>query len=143
MSNTKRLCPMCGAANPMTRVRCEVCNADMQSNLPVPLGARLPVPWKQVGASLAVSAGALALRAGLRLARDVLERKAARAIESRERADASRALTKWLPRGKEATEAASPQPQVRVWGKRVWRRWNSDGSNDLAVEEVYWQANGR
>lgn len=140
MSNTKRLCPVCGAANPMTRDRCEVCSADMRSNLPVPLGARLPVPWKQVGASLAVSAGALALRAGLRLARDVLERKAIKAIQRRERADAPKALTRWLPRRKEATEAAPPQPQVRVWGKRVWRRWSSDGTSDLAVEEVYWQA---
>ncbi len=143
MSSTKRLCPTCGAANPMARDRCEVCGADMRSNLPVPFEAKLPVPWKQVGASLAVSAGALALRAGLRLARNVLERRAVSAIQSRERADASRALTKWLPRRKKPTEAASPQPQVRVWGKRVWRRWNSDGSNDLAVEEVYWQANGR
>ena len=132
MANVKRLCPHCGVANSMDSEMCRACGGDMQSNLPVPLGERLPVPWKQVGTSLAVGAGALALRAGLRLAQHLLERQATRSIERREQRDITGKVTRWLAR-RHAPETApqpqAPQPQarVRVWGQRVWGRWSSDG----------------
>jgi hypothetical protein len=133
MASVKRLCPECGAANSLDRYKCHACGADMRSNLPVPAGERLPVPWKQVGTSLAVGAGALALRAGVQVVRHLLQRKAARSMQLREQ-------TGRLSRRQETEKAPRPTAQVRVWGQRLRGRLDRDGASQLEVEEFYWQA---
>jgi hypothetical protein len=102
----------------------------MESSWPVPAGERYPVPWKEVGTSLAVGAGVLALRAGLGLAKHLLERRASSPLE----------LKGWLA-GREA-EAEPPQPsrKLTVKGWRMWGSWSSDGARHLEVEEIHWQA---
>jgi hypothetical protein len=133
MASVKRLCPECGAANSLDWYKCHACGADMRSNLPVPAGERLPVPWKQVGTSLAVGAGALALRAGVQVVRHLLQRKAARSMQLREQ-------TGRLSRRQETEKAPRPTAQVRVWGQRLRGRLDRDGASQLEVEEFYWQA---
>ncbi len=140
MGRLKRLCPACGAANALESETCHACGAEMKASLPVPAGERSPVPWKEVGASLALSAGVLAVRAGLRLAGDLLERRAARRMGLQKRTRLPSKVGRWLTRRGEVEEAPGQQPQVRVWGRRVWGRWRSDGERDLEVEEFFWQA---
>jgi hypothetical protein len=140
MNKIKRLCPVCGVDNPMERETCRACGAEMASNLPVPLGQRYPVPWKEVGASLAVGAGALALRAGVHLARHLLERQAATAVELTERTSLPSKVRRWLPRRGQADQAQRPRSQVQIWGQRMRGSWRSDGASHVEVEEFYWQA---
>ena len=140
MAGMKRLCPECGVPNTMESEICKACGADMRSHLPMPLGQNAPVPWKEIGSSLAVGAGVLALRAGLHLARHLLERRATGPTALRKPAPVPTKAQRWLPRRRKAEEAASTQPQVRVWGQRVWGRWSSDGSSHVEVEEFDWQA---
>jgi hypothetical protein len=140
MASVKRLCPECGAANSLERERCHACGADMRSNLPVPGGERLPVPWKQVGTSLAVGAGALALRVGLHAVRHLLARKAARSLQLREQTGPPNRVGRWLSRRQETEKAPRPTAQVRVWGQRLRGRLDRDGASELEVEEFYWQA---
>jgi len=140
MASVKRLCPECGVANSLEREKCHACGADMRSKLPIPAGERLPVPWKQVGTSLAVGAGALALRAGVHVVRHFLERKADRSLSLRSRSALPNKVGRWLSRREPMQEAPRPQAQVRVWGQRLRGRWGSDGASQLEVEEFYWQA---
>ena len=140
MNNLKRLCPDCGAANALDKEMCHKCGAEVRSNLPVPAGERLPVPWKEVGASLAVGAGALALRAGLRLAQHLLERKAAKSIQFGGRPSAPSKAGARLSRRGRAEEDPPAQPQIRIWGRRVRGRWTGGEAGQVEVEEVYWQA---
>lgn len=139
MDKLERLCPVCRAANAMERIRCHACGADLTSHLPVPVGQRLPVPWKEVGASLALSVGALALREGVRLAKHVWEKRG----QPTERDVQTRSLDRvrrWLSRRAEGEETPGPQPQVRMWGRRVWGKRGSDGSGQLEVQEFYWES---
>ena len=136
MTAVKRLCPVCGAANSMERARCHACGADIQPHLPVPSGANLPVPWNQVGASLAVSAGVLALRAGLHLARHLLERKTGPSALHQPTTIAINVRGR-SPRQRQVQETL--RPQLRIWGHRVWGSWSSDGAGQTEVEEFYYE----
>jgi len=138
MNETKRLCPACGAANSLEAQRCYACGASF--NLPVPLEHRLPVPWKEVGASLALGTATLALRAGLRLAKRLLEQRAARQVKVHERTPLLSKVGRRLLRKEETEQVRRERPQVRVWGRRVWGRWASDGTRQVEVEEFDWQA---
>ena len=140
MANVKRLCPTCGAANFMESEICRACGGDMKRNLPVPAGERLPVPWKEVGASLAVGAGALALRAGVHLARHLLERRAAKTLESLVSRDLPIKTQGPLWRRRQVQDPTPSRAQVRVWGRRVRRRWGHGGAGDIEVEEFHWRA---
>jgi hypothetical protein len=131
MTAVKRLCPVCGAANSMERARCHACGADIQPHLPVPSGANLPVPWKQVGASLAVSAGVLVLQAGLHLARHLLERKTGPSALHQPTT---------IPIHVQDRSPRRRQPRLRIWGRRAWRSWSSDGAGQTEVEEFYYEA---
>lgn len=142
MTAVKRLCPVCGAANAMERARCHACGADIQPQLPVPSGSNLPVPWKQVGTSLAVSASVLALRAGLHLARHLLERKT-RPVGLREPTAIPINVRGRSPRRRPGHEPLRPQPRLRIWGRRAWRSWSSDGAGQAEVEEFYCEADTR
>jgi hypothetical protein len=139
MTAVKRLCPVCGAANAMDRARCHACGADIQPQLPAPSESNLPVPWKQVRTSLAVSAGVLALRAGLHLARHLLERKM-RPDELREPTATPIRVRGRSPRRGQGQAPLRPQPRLRVWGRRAWRSWSSDGAGQKQVEEFYYEA---
>jgi hypothetical protein len=126
MTELKRLCPACGAANALERQTCHACGTNLRTTLPVPLGERLPVTWKQVGTSLALGAGALALRVGVELARQFLERKVTELSEPD--------VTVERP-----AERQVAQPQVQVWGRRVRSRWWGGRPQDVEVEEFLWQ----
>jgi hypothetical protein len=141
MDRMERLCPACRAANAMDRARCHACGADIMSHLPAPVESRLPVPWKQVGASLTFSVGALALRGGLRLAKHLWEKRT-QPTERRVQPHSPGKVRSWLARRGEAQPAPGPQPQVKVWGRRVWGKWERDGSGQLEVQEFYWQTPG-
>ena len=139
MDKIQRLCRVCRTANDMESSRCHACGADMTSNLPVPVGQKLPVPWKQVGTSLTLGVGALALRGGFRLAKHLLEKRGWPAGRH-EQSLVPGKVSKWLARREEAEETPSPRPQVRMWGRRVWGKWERDGDGQLEVQEFYWQA---
>jgi hypothetical protein len=32
------------------------------------------------------------------------------------------------------------QPRLRIWGRRAWRSWSSDGAGQAEVEEFYYEA---
>jgi len=153
MERVKKICPVCGAANPLDEERCGVCGASLETRVSIPLGERLPVPWREVGISLALGAAALALRAGLHLVRGLLERKAAGQMELHERPASLSKVRKWppwrrrlvgSPSGPKAAwgaleEAPRPRPQLRMWGRRAWGVWSSDGASYWEVEEVFWE----
>lgn len=69
----ERICPQCGAGNPLNDRFCGKCGTTLERLLPAPrsssplvrLGAALPVPWKDVGRTLAVGAAALVAEAGI------------------------------------------------------------------------------
>jgi hypothetical protein len=143
MASLDRLCPVCGAANALERIKCHACGADMMRTLPVPLGERLPAPWKEVGASLAVGAGVLALKVGLGLMRSLLERKVARPIALQRRTSVPIKVRRGTLQHGEAEEAPRARSQVRVWGRRMRGRWRSDGEGQLEVEEFYWDGGVR
>jgi hypothetical protein len=139
MTDLKRLCPTCGAANAMARETCYACGTNFGSNLPVPASARLPASWKRVGASLAVSAAALALRVGLQLAQDYLERRAAPQSERDRR---STIPIKVVDTQAQRRPEMGSQPKVRgwAWGRRVSQSWRSDGSSHVEAEEFFWES---
>lgn len=141
MTRTKRLCPACGAANSLEMEKCYVCGASF--NLPVPLEQRLPVPWKGVGASLALGTTALALSAGLRLAKHFLEQGAVKPVKVHGLTSLPSKARKWLLRRGETEDVRRERPQVRVWGRRMWGKWMSDGTRHVEVEEIDWQVSGR
>jgi hypothetical protein len=132
MTELKRLCPACGAANALERQTCHACGTNLRTTLPVPLGERLPVTWKQVGTSLALGAGALALRVGVELARQFLERKASELSEPSAKVE--------RPAGRQVVQVNQlTGPQVRVWGRRMRSRWWGGHPQDVEVEEFFWQ----
>jgi hypothetical protein len=136
MTNVKRLCPECGAANPMDSQRWYACGANLRSDLPVPLGETLPVSWKQVGASLVVGAAALALRVGAQMLADYLERRAA---GQQEPVRLPTLVRRGLSQQDKAEEPTRHRRRVRAWGRRAWGSWQSDGASHVEVEEFYWQ----
>jgi len=140
MSELKRLCPACGAANPMDRYSCQACGGSMRPDLPVPSGARLPATWKRAAAGLAVSATALALRVGLQLATDYLERKAAEASRPAEPTTLPVTVRDTQPLLPGVREGTGPQIRAWGWGRRVRRRWRGDGTSDVEAEEFHWRA---
>ena len=140
MSELKRLCPVCGAANPMDRFSCHACGATMLSDLPVPSSARLPTSWKRAAAGLAVSATALALRVGLQLATDYLERKAAEASRRAEPTTVPITVRDTRPSLRGVREGTRPQIRAWGWSRRVRRRWRGDGTSDVEAEEFHWRA---
>lgn len=140
MTEVKRLCPVCGAANSMERERCEACGADFRSDLPVPIGEMLPITWKRVGASLALGVAALAVKAGLNLVSHLLERKTVKPTEFKVRKQPPAQESRWVPRRIEKQKTARRQARVRFRGWRAWGSWRSDGVSQVEVEELYWHA---
>ncbi len=69
----ERICPQCGAGNPLEDHFCGKCGATLERLLPAPrspsslmrFSAALPVRWRDVGRTLAVGAAALAAEAGI------------------------------------------------------------------------------
>jgi hypothetical protein len=140
MSELKRLCPACGAANAMDRDACQACGASMVSDLPVPSGVRLPTSWKRAAAGLAVSATALALRVGFQLATEYLERKAAEPSRRGEPTAVPIKVSEAQSQRRDVSEGQSPQIRAWGWGRRVRRRWRGDGTSDIEAEEFHWRA---
>lgn len=139
MAGLKRLCPACGAANSLERRNCHLCGAELQSSLPMPLGERFPVPWKEVGASLAIGAGALALRGALHLVRGLLEKKATRPVGLRDAISFPIRRRRRLAQRAEPEKPSLPQVQISFWGRRVRGWWGNDQVSQLEVEEFSWQ----
>jgi len=143
MAQVKRICPLCGAANPLEEDSCLQCGADIERHLPAIRESQLPVPWKEVGASLALGVTALALRAGVQLVRALLPKRGAGPSLPGRAPSLLRRLQRQPPRPAQAEEARASQPQVRVWGRRAWGVWRSDGTSQWEVQEVFWEGTGR
>jgi len=143
MEKVKRICPVCGTPNPLEAERCCECGAHIERNLPAIPESKLPVPWKEVGASLALGATAVAVRVGVQLVRGLLHRRGAGPSALSRAPSALRELRKHLPRRGKEEQALAPQPQVRVWGRRARGMWRSDGASQWEVEEVFWEGTAR
>jgi hypothetical protein len=98
--------------------------------------------WKRAAAGLAVSATALALRVGLQLATDYLERKAREVSQGVKPATTSVKVPDVQTSDGEASDGAVPQIRAWGWGRRVRRRWRGDGTDDVEAEEYHWRAEG-
>jgi ribosomal protein L40E len=143
MEKVSRLCPVCGTANPLEAANCRECGSDVERDLPTVRESKLPVPWREVGAGLAVGATALALRAGVQLVRGLLQGRGRRTLSLSKGPSTLRELKKRLPlRGREE-QAATSQPQIRMWGRRAWGVWRSDGASQWEVEEIQWEGTER
>jgi len=142
MNKTQRLCRQCQAPNDMEDTTCHACGADITPNLPVPLEPRLPVAWKGVKTSLTLGVGALALRGSIGLAKHILEKRGW--LEPRHKQSrAPGKVSQRLARREETYKSPDPRPQVRVWGRRVWGKWERDGNGQVEVQEFYWQEPSR
>jgi hypothetical protein len=145
MERVRKICPQCGAANPMEADRCVECGATMRGSLPILRESKLPVPWKEVGASLALGAAALAMRAGWRLLQALLERRDVEPVSLRTASSAVSSLGAWRPRRGERPkrgeiqEAFPSEPQMRMWGRRVSGVRCGDGISHWEVEEFVWE----
>jgi hypothetical protein len=138
MSELKRLCPACGAANPMNRETCRACGGPMLSDLAIPSGTGLPTSWKRAATGLAVSATALALRVGLQLATDYLERKAAQMSRAAAPTDIPVKGRNARPQSRDVNAVTGPQIRAWGWGRRVRMRRRADGTDDIEAEEYHW-----
>ena len=72
----------------------------------------------------------------------LLEQRAARPVEVHERAPLLSRVGRRLLGKEETEQVRRERTQVRVWGRRVWGRWASDGTRQVEVEEFDWQAFG-
>jgi hypothetical protein len=139
MDTLKRLCPQCGKANPLEKTYCEVCGARIETSLSLPVSRNLSLPGKEIGASLAVGAGVLAVRAGLRLVQHLLERNAPTSLGPGSGSSLLARIAHRVSQWAASEEPPSPAPDVRFWGRRVHAHWRSDGTRHLEVEEVTWE----
>jgi hypothetical protein len=144
MEKVKRMCPVCGTPNPLKADKCGECGADIERNLPAIRESKLPVPWREVGASLALGATALAVRAGVHLLRGLLQRRGAGPSPLSGMQSRLKQRKGQRPRrSEEEVIARTPQPHVSAWGRRAWGMWRSDGTSQWEAEEFFWERTGR
>ena len=139
METVRRICPRCRAPNARDAETCVQCGAEMSGGLPTIREIKLPVPWREVGASLALGVATLAVRAGWHMIQALLERQSNKPV-SLHRDQPARDLAERKPgRRYEAQRATGSEPQVRVWGRRISGICHGDGSSQWEVEEFTWE----
>jgi len=143
MDRVKRICPVCSTPNPLEAQRCYECGSDIETSLPAIRGSKLPVSWREVGTSLALGATALAVRAGVNLLRGLLQQRTTRPSPLSKAPSQPRRPKRRPPSRDQEEQVPVPQPQVRVWGRRAWGMWRSDGASQWEQEEFFWASTGR
>ena len=123
MEEVKRVCPVCGAANPLEGRVCVKCGADMRRNLPTVPEVGLPMPWQRLGATLVLGAAALALEVGLKLLQHRLP-------------GTLRRLFRQEPSWKEQVE------DFCLYGERVWEL-RRHGARLWSAERFLWHSTRR
>lgn len=137
----ERICPTCQHGNPLDDRFCGKCGAALERQLPVRAtdaqltiaGRQLPVTWRQLGKTVAISAAALAAEAGLAwLRRRTLSPHLAPAQPV-------------LPRLSSTTTTPNPvsptpasHPIVTIVSQRIVEVWESDETRRI-VERTFWR----
>lgn len=137
----ERICPACQHGNPLDDRFCGSCGAALERQLPMRpaesrlalAGRSLPVTWRQLGKTVALSAAAFAAEAGLLWLRRRME--AGPAVVS----PAPSALARVAP------PAAPPDPPlarqgstVTIVSQRIIDIWDS-GETRRIVERTFWR----
>jgi hypothetical protein len=138
----ERICPACQHGNPLDDRFCGKCGVPLERQLPArrvdaPLtlaGRNLPVTWKQLGRTVALSAAALAAEAGLAWLRRRMESGAAPAPLVHVRpAQAPKAAA-------ETTALAAPASSVvTIVSQRVVEIWDAGDGARRVVERTFWR----
>jgi hypothetical protein len=139
MERVRRICPQCRAVNPLEADQCVECGAEMVGDLPVLRESRLPVPWKEVGASLALGAATLAVRAGWHLLQALLERRHAHPVSLGRVPSDGDSLAKRPAKRDAVRRTPAAEPRIRMWGRRVSGVRRGDGTSQWQVEEFVWE----
>ncbi|HIC94961.1 MAG TPA: hypothetical protein EYP09_12065 [Anaerolineae bacterium] len=137
MEEVKRICPLCGAANPLEGRICVRCGADMRQSLPAAPGAGPLVPWREIGGALALGAAYLALELGWRLLRRRLRKLA---LPSR-RSMLPEVMRRLLRR-EPAPKAEERVGELSLYGERVWEV-RQRGARFWGAERFLWRSTRR
>ena len=137
MEEVKRICPLCGAANPLEGRICVRCGADMRQSLPTAPGAGPLVPWREIGGALALGAAYLALELGWRLLRRRLRKLA---LPSR-RSMLPEVMRRLLRR-EPAPKAEERVGELSLYGERVWEV-RQRGARFWGAERFLWRSTRR
>ena len=135
----ERICPVCQHGNPLDDRYCGKCGAPLERQLPARRGeARLtlagrdlPVTWRQLGRTVALSAAALAAEAGLAWLRRRIEAGPAPLTRA---APASRPVV-----DEPATLARSSGTVVTIVSQRVVEVWDGGAGVRRLVERSFWR----
>jgi hypothetical protein len=138
----ERICPACQHGNPLDDRFCGKCGAPLERQLPArrtdaPLtlaGRSLPVTWKQLGRTVALSAAALAAEAGLAWLRRRVENGPPSAPLAQTRpAQAPKSVA-------ETTALAVPASNVvTIVSQRVVEIWDAGDGARRVVERTFWR----
>jgi phage tail protein X len=130
----ERICPSCSEGNLLDARFCARCGAPLErqmlarrSDAPLVIaGKTLPVTWKQLGRTVAISAAALAAEAGLAWLRGRIE---AGSAPTRAISPAKRAIT---PPSDDASI-------VTIISQRIVEIWDSGDGRRKIVEHSFWR----
>ena len=137
MGEVKRICPFCGAANPLEGRICVRCGADMRRSLPAMPKAGPLVPWREIGGALALGAAYLALELGWRLLKRRLRKLA---LPSRR--SLLPEVARRLFRREPAPRAEEQVGEFSLYGERVWEV-RQRGARFWGAERFLWRGTKR
>jgi hypothetical protein len=138
----ERICPSCQHGNPLDDRFCGKCGAPLERQLPVRRGEarlasrvrNLPVTWKQLGRTVAISVAALAAEAGLAWLRRRIEAGPADTLIPSIRA---RSSPKSAP---ETTAIVGPVANaVTIVSHRVVEIFDGGDGTRRVVERSFWR----
>ena len=135
----ERICPQCGTGNPLDDRFCGKCGATLERLLPAPrassplarLGSSLPVPWRDVGRTLAVGAAALVAEAGIAWLRRRIEQSGSPPSQTPAPLSLSRRM------GTSATR--EPSSVVTIISERVIELVEHSDGNRHVSERSFWR----
>lgn len=130
----ERICPSCQHTNPLDDRFCGKCGEALERQLPARLpetrlalaGRSLPVTWRQIGQTVAISAAALVAEAGLMWLRQRIEGGAA-------------GTASLAARGSAPAPAATRGSAVTIISQRVVEIWDSADGHRQMVERTFWR----
>lgn len=130
----ERICPSCSHGNPLDGRFCGKCGAPLERQLPAragggPLavaGRNLPVTWRQLGKTVAISAAALAAEAGI--------------AWLRHRVAAGQQIAGPARTARAVDDAARPAESViTIVSQRVVELWEGGDGQKRLVERSFWR----
>ncbi|MBC8162044.1 MAG: zinc ribbon domain-containing protein [Roseiflexaceae bacterium] len=133
----ERVCPACQHGNPLENHFCGQCGQSLEQQLPavrqpaalLRASAALPVPWKQVGKTVAIGLATLAAEAGVAWLRRKAEHVNLPAVPA---TAPTRALATTRP-SQPASDA------VTVVSQRVLEVWEQGDLTRKVVERTFWR----